>query len=100
MTALWQDPIRATTTQGLEPVLLIGVVTETYAIGEETVTATRFLMQDRDGGFDFVDIAGVVGNWRYGTIPDGDRAGQLGWYDLVPEGEEPVNPIDEDDDGP
>lgn len=98
MTALWQDPVRAMRTRDEEQVLLCGVLEEHYGQDGVNGTSYKFLIQRGDGSFILETIDGVLGNWRYGTIPfPSERAGEIGWYDLTPEGEA-LNPIDEDDD--
>jgi hypothetical protein len=85
MTALFDNPVRATTTVGEDQILVLGVVTD---------PVPRLLVNHGNGEVETMDISDVVTHWRYGTIPYGRRSGQVGWYDFVPEGEEPNPEVD------
>lgn len=90
--SLFQNPVRATTVRGEDQVLVVGVIANTQSIPP----SVRLLINYRNGELSLADVGDVVMNWRYGTIPHGKRAGQVGWFDFVPDGEEPMPEVDVD----
>jgi hypothetical protein len=101
MSALFGDPVRGVL--GGKQVMIVGVIDETYNNAGTSIplirTEHKLLVSHANGQLSLADIGEVRTLWKYGVIPVGKRAGETGWWDDIPEEEEPTNPIDVDDDG-
>ena len=100
MSALFSDPVRGKDINGKQ-VLIVGVVDDSYGAGGVARADPKLLINAGNGMLTLADIGEVRTLWRYGVIPDGERKGEVGWWDDIPQEEEDSkkpNPIDVDDD--